>query len=76
MEKTKIINITVEEKPTGEIMAGAGFGTSGELIEFGIKENNYLGKGLAVETNLSLSTDKVTGVFNVKTQILTILINL
>ena len=66
MEKTKIINITVEEKPTGEIMAGAGFGTSGELIEFGIKENNYLGKGLAVETNLSLSTDKVTGLFNVK----------
>ena len=65
-EKTKIINITVEEKPTGEIMAGAGFGTSGELIEFGIKENNYLGKGLAVETNLSLSTDKVTGLFNVK----------
>ena len=26
-------------------MAGAGFGTDGEVIEFGIKENNYLGKG-------------------------------
>ena len=34
MSKTKIINITVEEKPTGEIMAGAGFGTSGGTILF------------------------------------------
>ncbi len=65
-DKSKVINITVEEKPTGEIMAGAGFGTSGEVIEFGIKENNYLGKGLAVETNLSLSSDKLEGMFNVK----------
>ena len=31
---TKIINLTVEEKPTGEITAGAGFGTS-YIIEFG-----------------------------------------
>ncbi len=61
---SKIINIMVEEKPTGEIMAGAGFGTSGEVIEFGIKENNYLGKGLSLETNLSLATDKVEGMFN------------
>ena len=45
-KNSKVINITVEEKPTGEIMAGAGFGTDGEVIEFGIKENNYLGKGL------------------------------
>jgi len=45
-------------------MAGAGFGTSGEVIEFGIKENNYLGKGLSLETNLSLATDKVEGMFN------------
>ena len=27
IKNSKIINITVEEKPTGEIMAGAGFGT-------------------------------------------------
>ncbi len=65
-EKSKVINITVEEKPTGEIMAGAGFGTTGEIIEFGIKENNYLGKGLAVESNFSLSTSKVTGRLNVR----------
>ena len=42
----KIIDYTVEEKPTGEISAGNGFGTSGEVIEFAVKENNYLGKGI------------------------------
>ena len=29
---SKIINIKVEEKPTGEISAGAGVGTTGELF--------------------------------------------
>ncbi len=65
-ENSKIINITVEEKPTGEIMAGAGFGTDGEVFEIGIKENNYLGKGLKVESNLSLGSDKVSGTFKVR----------
>ena len=63
---SKIINISVEEKPTGEIMAGAGFGTSGEVIELGIKENNYLGKGISLDTNLSLSSDRVVGQFNLE----------
>ena len=53
----------MEEKPTGEIMAGAGVGTNGELFEIGIKENNYLGKGLKIESNLSLGSDRVTGTF-------------
>ena len=64
-ENTKIINITVEEKPTGEISAGAGFGTTGEVIEFAVRENNYLGKGLSVDTALSLGSTKVSGKFNV-----------
>ena len=64
-QKSKIINISVEEKPTGEIMAGAGFGTSGEVFEFGVKENNYLGKGIALESNLSLGSDKIEGNFNI-----------
>jgi outer membrane protein insertion porin family len=34
-DNTKIINISVEEKPTGEIMAGAGFGTSGHFFFIG-----------------------------------------
>ena len=62
---SKVINITVEEKPTGEIMAGAGFGTSGEVIEFSVRENNYLGKGLSVDTALSLSSESIEGKFNV-----------
>ncbi len=62
---SKIINITVEEKPTGEIMAGAGFGTSGEVIEFSVRENNYLGKGLGVDTAISLSSESIEGKFNV-----------
>ena len=42
-KNSKIINIKVEEKPTGQISAGAGAGTSGGTFSFGIKENNYLG---------------------------------
>ena len=41
----------VEEKPTGEIMAGAGFGTSGTSFLFGVKENNFLGKGISIDSN-------------------------
>ena len=65
---SKIINITVEEKPTGEITAGAGFGTSGEVIEFSVKENNYLGKGIGVDTAISLSSESILGKFNVNNQ--------
>ena len=57
----KIINLTLEEKPTGELSAGAGIGTSGASIFFGIKENNYLGKGLALEADLTLSNESVKG---------------
>ena len=45
-DKTKTIDITIEEKPTGEIFAGAGTGTNGTTVSFGVRENNYLGKGI------------------------------
>lgn len=61
----KIINIIVEEKPTGEIFAGAGTGTSGTTLAGGIKEKNYLGKGILLDTNLSLSEDRIKGKFTV-----------
>ena len=60
----KIIDITVEEKPTGEITAGAGVGTSGGALTFGVRENNYLGKGLGVDVNLTLSDESVRGLFS------------
>tara|TARA_B110000003_G_scaffold275004_1_gene316395 strand:+ start:3690 stop:5936 length:2247 start_codon:yes stop_codon:yes gene_type:complete len=65
-ENSKIINITVEEKPTGEIMAGAGIGTSGGTISVGVKENNYLGKGININANLTLNEDSIKGLFSLK----------
>ena len=32
-------------------MAGAGVGTDGSTLSFGIKENNYLGRGINLNTN-------------------------
>jgi outer membrane protein insertion porin family len=60
-EIEKIININVKEKPTGEIGASAGVGTDGETVGFFINENNYLGKGLALQTNITLSTEALKG---------------
>ena len=57
----KVININVEEQPTGEIFAGAGTGTSGSSLSFGIKENNYLGKGIKVDTNATISDTSILG---------------
>ena len=54
----KIINISVEEKPTGEIAAGAGIGTNGGSFGFSISENNWLGKGNRLKFEL-----EVDGVF-------------
>ena len=62
---TKIININVDEKPTGEISAGAGIGTSGGTIAFGVKENNYLGRGISVVAYGSLSAESFKGKFSV-----------
>ena len=63
--KKKIIDIIVEEKATGEIFAGAGTGTSGATITAGVQERNYLGKGISVSTNLTLSEEQVKGRFSV-----------
>ena len=62
---SKIINIEVEEKATGEIQAGAGAGTEGGTVFFGIKENNYLGKGLNVDANASLSAERFKGALSI-----------
>ena len=64
-KNSKIINITVEEKATGEIFAGAGTGTSGSTISAGIKEKNYLGRGITLDTALTLSDDEIKGKFSV-----------
>tara|TARA_B110000971_G_scaffold168634_2_gene173047 strand:- start:2760 stop:4982 length:2223 start_codon:yes stop_codon:yes gene_type:complete len=57
----KIIEITVEEKPTGEISAGAGIGTNGGSLAFSVTENNWLGKGINVVTAMNVSKTNFTG---------------
>ena len=63
--QSKIININVKEKATGEVSAGAGIGTSGGTVVFGIKENNYLGKGLAVEAETTITAESFKGLLSV-----------
>jgi len=59
----KVIDVTVEEQPTGEITLAAGVGTSGSTLGGGIKEKNFLGKGINLNTILELSEDGVKGKF-------------
>jgi len=60
-DNSKIININVEEKATGEITAGAGVGTTGGTVAFGIKENNYLGKGIKIDANTLVDSESFKG---------------
>ena len=60
-ENLKIIEIKVEEQPTGEISLAAGVGTSGTVIGGGINEKNFLGKGINLDTFLEISEDTVKG---------------
>ena len=57
----KIININVEEKPTGEIAAGAGIGTNGGSFGFSISENNWLGKGNRLKFELEVDEESLGG---------------
>ncbi len=57
----KIIDINIEEKPTGEISLGAGYGTQGGTFGGGITENNFLGKGVKLDTNFSVSKSSLKG---------------
>ena len=38
---TRILNISVEEQPTGEISLGAGYGTDGGVIGGSLTEKNF-----------------------------------
>ena len=62
---SKIIDVFIEEKATGEIFAGAGTGTNGATLSFGVKENNYLGKGISLDTNANITADTIRGRFKV-----------
>jgi len=57
----KIIEISIEEKPTGELSAGAGVGTNGGTFAFDIQENNWLGEGKIVGVNVEISEESLKG---------------
>ena len=61
----KVIDITVEEKPTGEIMVGAGAGSQGGTLGFSVTESNFLGKGIKLSSSLDLTEDSIRGLFSV-----------
>ena len=63
---TKILNISITEKATGEIFGGVGTGTEGSSLAFGVKENNYLGRGIMVDSNLNISDERIKGNFSIE----------
>ncbi len=60
----KKIELIVEEKPTGEVSAGAGIGTNGGTFGFSVKENNYLGEGKNVAFNIEVDQESLRGTLN------------
>ena len=62
---TKVLDIEVKEKPTGEISLGAGYGSEGGTIGFSVSENNFLGKNIKLSTDLRTTEDSIKGSFSV-----------
>ena len=60
----KIVNIDVEEQPTGEISAGAGVGTNGGSFAINIQENNWLGEGKTVGFAVEIDEESLSGTLN------------
>ena len=61
----KNIDITVEEKATGEILVGAGVGSEGGTAQFSVSENNFLGKGVKLSSSLRISEERFRGNFTI-----------
>ena len=57
----KVLEISVEEKATGEISAGAGVGTDGTSFMFAVSENNWLGRGIKLQTAANVSNERISG---------------
>jgi len=61
----KVLEVSVEEKATGEITAGAGVGTDGTAFMAAITENNWLGRGIKLSTQLDLTEETISGFLDV-----------
>jgi outer membrane protein insertion porin family len=56
-----IVNVRVEEKPTGEISFGVGYSTSDGIIgDISVSEKNFLGRGQYVKLGFGIGSDKQT----------------
>ena len=60
-QNLKVIKLSVEEKPTGEISAGFGIGTDGTAFLFSVKENNWLGRGVKLTSTLDITETTISG---------------
>ena len=56
----KVLKVSIEEKATGEISAGAGVGTDGTSVMFAVSENNWLGKGIVLNGAANVSEQSVS----------------
>jgi outer membrane protein insertion porin family len=62
-QNLKVITINVEEQPTGEISLAAGVGTNGLATGGSLKEKNFLGQGIALDTSIELTEETLKGQF-------------
>ena len=62
--QNELVNIVidVEEQPTGSLGAGLGVGSSGASLSTNFNEKNLFGKGINLNSNFSLGTEKISGV--------------
>ena len=58
-DNLKVIKINVDEKPTGEISAGAGIGTNGGSFAITVSENNWLGRGERVDFQIEVDQESI-----------------
>ncbi|QCO56908.1 outer membrane protein assembly factor BamA (plasmid) [Pseudorhodobacter turbinis] len=60
-----IVNVDVEEQPTGSLSFGVSYGAdSGVGLTAGFRESNFLGRGQTVGASLSTGTDNKSGSIN------------
>ncbi len=60
-ENLKIININVEEQPTGEISLAAGYGTEGVTTGGAIREKNFGGEAIDLNSSFEISEERIRG---------------
>ena len=62
----RVLEISVEEKATGEILAGVGIGTAGTSFQFMVSENNWLGRGVKLQSTLEITEETISGSFDLR----------